>query len=69
MPNMLPTAELSVSDSEQHRITAQNRSGIVLEEERKKRQFYNVPIEKPVDARVTVTRVDLCLTSSSNYIH
>lgn len=38
MPNMLSAAELSNSDSELLRVTAQNRSGIALEEEEKKSQ-------------------------------
>jgi len=35
MPNMLQTAMWSNSDSEQHRITAQNRFGIDFEEKKK----------------------------------
>lgn len=35
MPNMLQTAMWSNSDSEQHRINAQNRFGIDFEEKKK----------------------------------
>lgn len=59
MPNMLQTAMWSNSDSEQHRITAQNRFGVDFEE--KKKPNHNVFIEKLVDTRMMVihVRVDM----------
>lgn len=56
---MVPAAELSISDSKQHRITTQSKFGRASEGKRgkkgKKAELYCIPSEKPVDARVTVT--------------